>query len=88
MTIRQCLSTGYQGTHRELIMRTEDLLAACLQARACGYSPTEVINTRATRAQRAELEPLLALVARLERLAPPRRESRGGNSIERPRLIH
>ncbi|MGI8588034.1 MAG: hypothetical protein ACR2M0_10165 [Chloroflexia bacterium] len=69
-------------------MRTEDLLAACLQARACGYSHTEVINTRATRAQRAELEPLLALAARLERLAPPRRERREANLIERPRLTH
>ena len=51
-------------------MRTEHLLAACLDARARGQSPTPFLDT-ATRDQRAELEALLALIERLEHLAPP-----------------
>ena len=54
-------------------MRTEDLLAACLEARAQGQAPAEILETQATAEQRAELESLLALVNRLESLTPPRR---------------
>lgn len=54
-------------------MRTEELLAACLEARAQGRAPAEILETQATDEQRSELESLLALVNRLESLTPPRR---------------
>ncbi len=59
-------------------MQMEDLLAAYLDAQDQGYAPTEILNRRATLDQRAELESLLALVARLRHLGPPalRREAR------------
>ncbi|HMA36946.1 MAG TPA: hypothetical protein VKY74_21000 [Chloroflexia bacterium] len=52
-------------------MRTEDLLAACLETRAQGQSPTQLLVEHATADQRAELESLLQLAARLEHLAAP-----------------
>src|SRR5690348_3501805 len=61
-----------QGTHRELRMRTEDVLAACLDAQAQGRSPAAILDQDATPEQRAELESLLDLAGRLGRLAPPR----------------
>jgi hypothetical protein len=63
-------------------MRTEDVLAACLDAQAQGRSPAAILDHDATPEQRAELESLLDLAGRLERLAPPglpptRREAMG-----------
>ncbi len=54
-------------------MRTEDLLAVCLEARAQGQSAAAILAAQATADQRREVEALLALVARLEQAAPPRR---------------
>ncbi|HUS14775.1 MAG TPA: hypothetical protein VM536_07120 [Chloroflexia bacterium] len=54
-------------------MRTEDLLAACLDAQDHGQSPAELLAALATPDQRAELVTLLNLAARLGRLAPPAR---------------
>ncbi|MDQ2805810.1 MAG: hypothetical protein M3Z04_02635 [Chloroflexota bacterium] len=54
-------------------MRTEDLLAVCLEARAQGRPATAILAAQATADQRREVEALLALVARLEQAAPPRR---------------
>ena len=51
-------------------MRTEDVLAACLDAQAQGRSPATILDHDATSEQRAELESLLDLAGRLERLAP------------------
>src|SRR5690349_19386707 len=75
-----------QGTHRELRMRTEDVLAACLDAQAQGRSPAAILDQDATPEQRAELESLLDLAGRLGRLAPPRlpptrREAMGGRIL-------
>ncbi|HEX6605371.1 MAG TPA: hypothetical protein VF276_00505 [Chloroflexia bacterium] len=63
-------------------MRTEDVLAACLDAQAQGRSPAAILDHDATPEQRAELESLLDLAGRLGRLAPPglpatRREAMG-----------
>jgi hypothetical protein len=60
------------------MMQMEDLLAAYLDAQDQGYPPTEILDRRVTLDQRAELESLLALVARLRHLGPPtlRREAR------------
>ena len=52
-------------------MRTEDLLASCLETQAQGCSPAEWLAAQATPEQRAELEPLLALATRLRTLASP-----------------
>src|SRR5689334_23413084 len=75
-----------QGTHRELIMRTEDVLAACLDAQAQGRSVAAILDQDATPEQRAELESLLDLAGRLGRLGPPglpstRREAMGGRIL-------
>ncbi len=56
-------------------MRTEDLLAVCLEARAQGQSAAAILAAQATAEQRRELEALLALVARLEEVAVPRRST-------------
>jgi hypothetical protein len=63
-------------------MRTEDVLAACLDAQAQGRSPAAILDQDATPEQRAELESLLDLAGRLARLTPPglpptRREAMG-----------
>ena len=67
-------------------MRTEDVLAACLDAQAQGRSPAAILDQDATPEQRAELESLLDLAGRLGRLAPPRlpptrREAMGGRIL-------
>jgi len=54
-------------------MRTEDLLAVCLEARAQEQSVAAILAAQATVEQRREIEALLALVARLEQAAGPRR---------------
>ena len=56
-------------------MRTEDLLAVCLEAHAQGQSAAAILAAQATAAQRREIEALLALVARLEQAAGPYRPS-------------
>jgi hypothetical protein len=67
-------------------MRTEDVLAACLDAQAQGRSPAAILDQDATPEQRAELESLLDLAGRLGLLTPPglpapRRDAMGGRIL-------
>jgi len=52
-------------------MRTEELLAACLDARVHGQAPSDILAVYASAAQQAEIEPLIDLASRIERMAGP-----------------
>jgi hypothetical protein len=53
------------------MMRTEELLAACLDARVHGPALSDIMAAYASPAQRAEIERLIDLAARIERMGGP-----------------